>query len=92
MRFTVGEARTGEEVALLPKLIREYGDLCNSFVKVQPDAFGIVDSKDRNCSALESNDIAIVQCWLTPELSEAIPNRIKIRFEMASVTLFRLTQ
>ncbi|WP_455038906.1 DUF711 family protein, partial [Kingella denitrificans] len=34
IRFAVGEARTNAEIALLPGLIAEYGDLCNACVNV----------------------------------------------------------
>ena len=34
IRFAVGEARTAAEIALLPELIRDFGDLANACVNV----------------------------------------------------------
>jgi len=44
IRFAIGEARTKEEVELLPELIREFGDLCNVCVNIELDEFGILDN------------------------------------------------
>ena len=43
IRFAVGEARTAAEIALLPELIRDFGDLANACVNVAADANGIPD-------------------------------------------------
>ena len=43
IRFAIGEAKTLEEIALLPALIRNYGDLCNACVNVGFDD-GIPDN------------------------------------------------
>jgi len=45
IRFAIGEARTKEEVALLPELIKVFGDLCNVCVNVSLDDFGILDNE-----------------------------------------------
>lgn len=44
IRFAIGEARTKEEIELLPELIHEFGDLCNVCVNVNLDSFGILDN------------------------------------------------
>ena len=44
IRFAVGEARTDTEIALLPDLIAEYGDLCNACVNVPIDENGFLDN------------------------------------------------
>ena len=38
IRFAIGEACTAAEIALLPELIKDYGDLCNACVNVHADA------------------------------------------------------
>ncbi|MDO4232058.1 MAG: DUF711 family protein [Lautropia sp.] len=43
IRFAIGEARTPEEIALLPRLIRDYGDLSNACVNVGRDENGFLD-------------------------------------------------
>jgi len=45
IRFAIGEAKTKEEIALLPELIREFGDLCNACVNVGIDKFGVLDNE-----------------------------------------------
>ena len=45
LRFAIGEAKTEQEVALLPELIRDYGDLCNACVNVTADELGILDNE-----------------------------------------------
>ncbi|WP_274572464.1 DUF711 family protein [Neisseria leonii] len=45
IRFAVGEARTPQEIALLPELIREYGDLCNACVNIGQDENGFLDNE-----------------------------------------------
>lgn len=44
IRFAIGEARSAEEIALLPELIRDYGDLANACVNVAADENGLPDS------------------------------------------------
>jgi uncharacterized protein (UPF0210 family) len=45
IRFAVGEARTAQEISVLPTLIKEFGDLCNACVNVEPDTSGILDNQ-----------------------------------------------
>jgi uncharacterized protein len=45
VRFAIGEARTKEEIALLPELVKEFGDLCNVCVNVKKDDFGVLDNQ-----------------------------------------------
>jgi uncharacterized protein (UPF0210 family) len=45
IRFAIGEAKTKEEIELLPELIKEFGDLCNVCVNVSLDEFGILDNE-----------------------------------------------
>jgi len=51
VRFAIGEARTDNEISLLPELIREFGDLCNVCVNIGLDEFGILDNDLIHCSA-----------------------------------------
>ncbi len=44
IRFAIGEAKTREEILLLPSLIKDYGDLCNACVNVGFDEYGIPDN------------------------------------------------
>ncbi|MCK3658456.1 hypothetical protein A4G18_06970 [Pasteurellaceae bacterium Pebbles2] len=44
IRFAIGEAKTADEIALLPELIADYGDLCNACVNVALDENGILDN------------------------------------------------
>jgi uncharacterized protein len=44
VRFTIGEARSKEEIELLPELIKEFGDLCNVCVNVKLDEYGVLDN------------------------------------------------
>ena len=55
IRFAVGEARTDAEIALLPGLIAEYGDLCNACVNVSIDENGFLDND------LIRKSVAVVQ-------------------------------
>ena len=55
IRFAVGEARTDAEIALLPGLIAEYGDLCNACVNVPIDENGFLDNE------LIRKSVAVVQ-------------------------------
>lgn len=43
LRFAIGEARNADELALLPELIRDYGDLCNACINISRDDNGILD-------------------------------------------------
>ncbi|MCJ8340539.1 MAG: DUF711 family protein [Pseudomonadales bacterium] len=45
MRFAIGEARTKAEIAMLPELIKEFGDLCNVCVNVDLDEFAVLDNE-----------------------------------------------
>lgn len=45
VRFAIGEARSKEEIELLPELIKEFGDLCNVCVNVGLDEFGVLDNE-----------------------------------------------
>lgn len=40
IRFAIGEAKTVQEIAILPELIADYGDLCNACVNVELDQNG----------------------------------------------------
>jgi len=51
IRFAIGEARTQNEISLLPELIKEFGDLCNVCVNVDPDDSGILDNTLIRCAA-----------------------------------------
>ncbi len=51
IRFAIGEAKTKEEIALLPELIRDFGDLCNACVNVPLDEFGVLDNELINYSS-----------------------------------------
>ncbi len=55
IRFAVGEARTDAEIALLPGLIAEYGDLCNACVNIPIDENGFLDND------LIRKSVAVVQ-------------------------------
>ena len=43
IRFAIGEARNQEEIALLPEMIKVFGDICNVCVNIGVDEQGIVD-------------------------------------------------
>lgn len=45
IRFAAGEARNPAEIALLPELIREFGDLCNACVNIRADENGLPDNE-----------------------------------------------
>jgi len=45
VRFAVGEARTAQEISVLPMLIKEFGDLCNACVNVELDESGVLDNE-----------------------------------------------
>jgi uncharacterized protein (UPF0210 family) len=44
LRFAIGEAKTPQEITLLPDLIKEFGDLCNACVNVGMDEFDVLDN------------------------------------------------
>lgn len=44
IRFAVGEARNAQEIALLPELIKNYGDLCNACVNIETDEHGFLNN------------------------------------------------
>ncbi|MDD2384316.1 MAG: DUF711 family protein [Sulfurospirillaceae bacterium] len=45
IRFAIGEAKTSNEIAILPELINAYGDICNACVNVGVDELGIPDKE-----------------------------------------------
>ncbi len=45
VRLAIGEARTPDEIRLLPELIRDFGDLCNVCVNVPLDENGVLDNE-----------------------------------------------
>jgi len=45
IRFAIGEAKTINEIELLPELIKSYGDLCNACVNINIDEFDILDNE-----------------------------------------------
>lgn len=51
IRFAIGEAKTKEEITLLPELIQDFGDLCNACVNVEMDEFGVLDNELINLSS-----------------------------------------
>ena len=63
IRFAIGEARTKQEILLLPELIKEYGDLCNACVNIGQDDGGILDNQMIQWSAAAVSKIA----RLTPQ-------------------------
>ena len=44
IRFAIGEAKTIEEIQLIPELIKDFGDLCNVCVNIQKNDFDILDN------------------------------------------------
>lgn len=58
IRFAVGEARNEQEIALLPELIAEYGDLCNACVNVPRDQNGFLEQGLIQASASAVKKIA----------------------------------
>jgi uncharacterized protein (UPF0210 family) len=45
VRFAIGEAKTAQEIALLPQLISEFGDLCNACVNVPINEYATLDNQ-----------------------------------------------
>lgn len=62
IRFAIGEAKTPRELALLPELILNYGDLSNACVNIEPDEFGILDNE----TILQSAQIVKQIAEITP--------------------------
>lgn len=58
IRFAIGEAKTAHEIALLPELIKEFGDLCNACVNVPIDAFSVLDKPLIEASVKAVKEIA----------------------------------
>ena len=44
IRFAIGEARTAQEISLVPQLIKAFGDLCNICVNISLDDNDILDN------------------------------------------------
>lgn len=63
IRFAIGEAKTPQEIALLPELILNYGDLSNACVNIECDEFGILD----NDKILQSAQIVQKIAEITPQ-------------------------
>jgi len=62
VRFAIGEARTHEEISMLPELISEFGDLCNVCVNVDVDAFDVLD-----------NDLILTSAKAVSQISKLTP-------------------
>ncbi|WP_072680323.1 DUF711 family protein [Arcobacter sp. LA11] len=45
IRFAIGEAKTLNEIELVPELIKDFGDLCNICVNVPIDEYNILDNE-----------------------------------------------
>lgn len=45
IRFAIGEAKTINEIKLLPELIASYGDLCNACVNIPINKYDILDNE-----------------------------------------------
>lgn len=60
IRFAIGEARTRNEIAMLPDLIKEFGDLCNVCVNVERDEFGVLDNELIQLSAKAVKKISMI--------------------------------
>lgn len=58
LRFAIGEAKTAKEIALLPELIKDYGDLCNACVNIDVDEHGFLDNEKIMNSVHAINHIA----------------------------------
>lgn len=63
VRFAIGEAKTHQEITLLPELVKEFCDLCNVCVNVGINEFGILDNE------LIESSAKVVQ-----EISQITPN------------------
>ena len=60
LRFAIGEARTIEEITLLPELINTFGDLCNACVNIDMDDQGVLDNKAILASAKAIQHISTI--------------------------------
>lgn len=62
IRFAIGEAKTVEEIELVPDLIKTYGDLCNVCVNVTKNEFDILDNElIKQCSKVVKKISQITQ-------------------------------
>ncbi len=68
IRFAIGEARTPQEIALLPGLIRDHGDLSNACVNVEANADGLLD----NAQILRCVEAMQEIARITPLVREAL--------------------
>ena len=60
LRFAIGEARTIDEIKLLPELIKTFGDLCNVCVNIDMDDQGVLDNKTILASAKAVQHISAI--------------------------------
>ncbi|SMB80879.1 Uncharacterised ACR [Pasteurella testudinis DSM 23072] len=60
IRFAIGEAKTSAEIALLPELIKDYGDLCNACVNIAADEYGFLDNQQISHCAEAVQKIAAI--------------------------------
>jgi len=60
IRFAIGEARTAQEIEILPELVREFGDLCNVCVNVDIDENGILNNQLIQLSAQAVKKISTI--------------------------------
>ncbi|GAB2460658.1 hypothetical protein GCM10027082_09280 [Comamonas humi] len=58
IRFAIGEARSAQEIALLPRLIASYGDLCNACVNIDLDGNGFLQGELLHASVQAIQQIA----------------------------------
>jgi uncharacterized protein (UPF0210 family) len=58
IRFAIGEARTRNEIGLLPVLVKEFGDLCNACVNVDLDDAGLLDNTSIRYAAEAVSEIS----------------------------------
>ena len=58
LRVALGAARTPEEVALVPALVRAHGDVANCCVNLEGDALGLVDDRMVEASAAAVVELA----------------------------------
>ena len=58
VRFAIGEAKSAYEIRLLPKLIRDFGDLCNACVNIALDEDGVLINRLVDESAKAVRDIS----------------------------------
>ena len=58
IRFAIGEAKTTNEIELLPQLIASYGDLCNACVNVPINEHSILDNELINHCAKAVQEIS----------------------------------